>query len=584
MVRKKLRAQVVAQLFIAIVVMMTAAPSFIQAAEIIIKPGRFDHFDISAPERIVAGQEALIRLRAVDSFNNIIRDFNKIEREFTISVSGSATVTPHVFRASNFIDGTFTFSITNRTAEVITLFIREKGVPIPVLSKNIRIIPDRPHSFSVEVPSIVYAGEVFNVRITARDVFGNTAFEPMYGKNLNFIFKGDAEPKIDMPLMPDFKNGVSIVTFVSQRAGSAVIEVRDLIVGISGISNKVRVISGPVHSFAVFTPKEELVAGEPFEVSIVALDRFSNVVSHYASTGNGIAITSTGRLKPFPSTLPAYAFINGQAIIDVRYDAAEEISLIITEIGRKQRGESEVIHLATPVVSRYEITTPESAVAGQKFKIKITAYNQLGRVFRNYNVLGPDVHLSVTGTGLLTPNRIPASEFINGIAVVEVRYNRSEAFTIIASPAKPVVRPVIEKPAPPPVKPPIKRKGARKQADREGAKPEPIKKALEITNISIAEPRARSTVSIHIPNFSEAIKYNAFTETIDGKNWIVLKVRPVTSEIQQPVRFDSSFVGKVIVEKDQKEKETVFIRIQQLKPSKFHVTRERNSLAVTLRH
>ncbi len=585
MVRKKLRAQVVVQLFIAIVAMMTAAPSFIQAAEITIKPGRFDRFDISAPERIVAGQEALIRLRAVDSFNNIIRDFNKIEREFTISVSGSATVTPHAFRASNFIDGTFTFSITNRTSEVITLFIREKGVPIPVLSKNIRIVPDRPYSFSVEGPSIVYAGEIFNIRITAKDVFGNTVLEPIYGKNLNFIFKGDADPKIDMPLMPDFKKGVNIVTLVSQKAGVAVIEVRDLVVGISGISNKVRVISGAVHSFAVFTPKEEVIAGEPFEVSVVALDRFDNVVSHYASTGNGITITSTGRLKPFPSTLPAYAFIDGQASINVRYDAAEEISLIITEIGRKQRGESEVIHLATPTVSRYEITTPESAVAGQKFKIKITAYNQLGRVFRNYNVLGPDVHLSVTGTGSLMPNRIPASEFINGTAVVEVQYNRSEAFTIIASPAKPVVRPVIEKPAPPPVKAPIIRKGVRKRADREDAKLEPIEKALEITNVSIAEPRARSTVSIHIPNFNEAIKYDAFTETIDGKNWIVLKVRPVTSKIQQPVKFvDSSFVGKVIVEEDQKEKETVLIRIQQLKPSKFHVTRERNSLAVTLRH
>jgi len=256
MVRKKLRAQVVAQLFIAIVAIMITAPSFIQAAEIIVKPARFDRFDVLAPERIVAGQEALIRLRAVDSFNNIIRDFNKIEREFTLSVSGSATVTPHVFRASNFTDGTFTLSITNRTAEIITLSIREKGVPIPVLSKNIRIVPDRPYSFSIEGPSIVYAGEVFNIRITAKDVFGNTVFEPLYGKNLNFTFKGDADPKIDMPLMPDFKNGVNVVTLVSQKAGLAVVEVRDLIAGISGISNKVRVISGTVHSFAVFAPKE----------------------------------------------------------------------------------------------------------------------------------------------------------------------------------------------------------------------------------------------------------------------------------------------------------------------------------------
>jgi hypothetical protein len=572
------------QLFIAIVI---AAPSFVQGAEIIIKPGRFDRFDISAPERIVAGQEAAIKLRAVDSFNNVIRDFNKTEREFTLSVSGSAVATPDVFRASNFVDGTFTFLITNRTAETVTLSVLEKGMPIPILSKNLRIIPDKPDSFSVEVPNTVQAGEIFNIRITARDIFGNTVFEPIYGKNLNLTFKGDAEPKIDMPFMPDFKNGIGIVALVSEKAGTAVVEVRDLITGISGTSNEVRVISGPVHSFAVFAPKEKVIAGEPFSVSIVALDRFGNIVSHYASTGNGVTITSTGKLKPFPSTMPAYAFVNGQASANVRYDAAEDISLIITEIGRQQRGESKVVHVVTPIASRYEITTPESAVAGQRFKIKITAYNQRGRVFKNYNVFGPDVHLSTTGTGSLVPNRVPASEFIKGTAVVEVQYNRSEAFTIMASPVRPAVQPVIKKPDPAPAKPPVPRKDSRrvkKPADKEDAKIETDTKTLEITNISIAEPRARSTVSIHIPNLDEDVKYDAFTETADGKNWIVLTIRPVTSRIKQPVRFDSSFIGKVIVEEDQKEKKTVRIKIEQLKPSRFQVTRDRNSLAITLRH
>jgi len=584
MIRKKLRLLLMAQLFMAIVI---AAPSFVQGAEIIIKPGRFDRLDISAPERIVAGQEALIRLRAVDSLNNFIRDFDKTEKEFTLSVSGSAVVTPNVFKALNFIDGTFTFSITNRTAETVTLSVWEKEVLIPVLSKNLQIIPDRPDSFSVKVPNTVHAGEKFNVWITAKDVFGNTVFDPIYGKNLNLIFKGDAEPKIDMPLMPDFKNGIGFVTLVSQKTGTAVVEVKDLIAGISGTSNEVKVISGAVHSFAVFTPKEEVLAGEPFDISIVALDRFGNVVSHYASTGNGVTITSTGKLKPFPSTLPAYAFINGQSRASVRYDATDKISLIITEIGRQQRGESSVVHVVAPIASRYEITTPESAVAGQKFKLKITAYNQHGRVFKNYNVFGPDVRLSTTGTGLLVPNRIPASKFTNGIAVVEVQYNRSEAFAIMASPIKPAVQPVIKKPDPAPVKAPVPRR-AKKLADKEDAKIETDKKTeaktLEITNISLAEPRTRSTVSIHIPNLDKAVKYDAFTETVDGKKWIVMKIQPVTNKIEQPVRFDSSFIGKVIVEEDQKEKDSVLIKIEQLKPAKFQVTRERNSLTITLRN
>jgi len=49
---------------------------------------------------------------------------------------------------------------------------------------------------------------------------------------------------------------------------------------------------------------------------------------------------------------------------------------------------SEGIKVVSPIPERYEITTPDSAVAGQKFKIKITVYNQLGHVIRNYNIVG----------------------------------------------------------------------------------------------------------------------------------------------------------------------------------------------------
>jgi hypothetical protein len=392
-----------------------------------------------------------------------------------------------------------------------------------------------------------------------------------------------------MPAIPDFKNGMCAVTLISQKSGTAIVEARDLITGSSGTSEKIDVINGPVNSFRVFVPKE-VIAGEPFEVSVVAVDRFSNVVSNYSTTGSGVIITSSGKLKPFPSSLPAYEFANGQAKFDLRYDAAEDISIIITEMGKAQKGTSEGIKVVSPIPERYEITTPDSAVAGQKFKIKITAYNQLGRVIRNYNIVGPDVQLSTTGTGTLMPNRIPASEFVNGTAVVEVQYNKAESFAIIAGPAKPAV--AVKKPAPvptkeptkvaPPVKEPKKPKKAKEEKKEKEEKAEA--KALEITSISLVEPKKKSTISIHIPNFDAAIKYSASTETVEGKKWIVVRIKPAVSKIEKAVKFESSFVGNVMVEEDKKEKGAVLVKIEQLKPSKFHVTKEKNSLTVTLKH
>ncbi len=56
------------------------------------------------------------------------------------------------------------------------------------------------------------------------------------------------------------------------------------------------------------------------------------------------------------------------------------------------------------------------------------------------------------------------------------------------------------------------------------------------------------------------------------------------SKIEKAVKFESSFVGNVVVEEDKKEKGAVLVKIEQLKPTKFHVVKEKNSLTVTLKH
>lgn len=584
MTRGGVRFLIFLQLIIAII---TAVPLPVHSGEIVIKPGKFDHFNISMPERIVAGEEVSIRLQAVDAFNNIITKFGETGKEFHATVSGSASISPATFKSTSFVNGTLTINISDKVAETINLSVRESGIPIPILSKDLTVTPNKLTSFVIKGPRTAHAGEKFDINIIAKDSFGNTVSEPIFGKNINLIFKGNAEPWVDMPAIPDFKNGICTVTLISQKSGVVIVEAKDLITGSSGASEKIDIINGPVNSFRVFVPKE-VIAGEPFEVSIVAVDRFGNVVSNYSTTGSGVTITSSGKLKPFPSSLPAYEFVNGQAKFDLRYDAAEDISIIVTEMGKTQKGMSEVLKVVSPIPERYEITTPDSAVAGQKFKIKITVYNQLGHVIRNYNIVGPDVQLSTTGTGTLMPNRIPASEFVNGTAVVEVQYNKSESFAITASPVKPVM--AVKKPASvakQPVKavPPAKKTKKTKEEKKDKGKEKKAEaKLLEITDISLVEPKKKSTIAIHIPNLDAAVKYSAFTETVGGKKWIVVRIKPAASKIEKAVKFESSFVGNVVVEEDKKVKGAVLVKIEQLKPSKFHVIKGKNSLIVTLKH
>ncbi|MBN2654657.1 MAG: hypothetical protein JXR79_06040 [Nitrospirae bacterium] len=570
-------------------------PQISFSAEITIKPGKFDHFIVEMPDNMIAGKEAEIRLRAVDSFNNLITNFGDKVREFQVQVSGAATASPAAFKSSSFASGVLAFKILDKTAESVTITIRESSNPLPVITKEINVSPDKLHSLHIKAPRTVAAGEVFDLRIIGKDQYGNIVEETVAGKNLNFIFKGEAEPRIEMASMPDLAGGIADVKLISEKAGSVVIEVKDLISGSSGQSERIAVFSGQVSSFKVFAPKE-VISGETFEVLVVALDRFSNVVASYSSTGSGVKITTTGKLNPFPSSIPAYEFTNGQAKIDLRYDAAEEIAFVITENSKKITSTSEKINVISPIPSRYEVITPDTAVAGQKFKIKIIAYNQLGHIIKNYNLVGPDVDLVATGTGAVTPSRIPASEFTNGTAVVEVNYTRSESFTILASPAKyekTVAAPVKKKQTAVKQQPADTKSKQTKKAVKsaEEKKSLPAKKdsvkakqaPFEITSVSVVEPKTKSNISVNISNMSKAIKYTVSTKSLGSKKWIFLKIKNSVNKAGESVKFDSAYVGEVVISEDSKDKNAVLVKIELLKPSAFKVIREQGALTVSLK-
>lgn len=586
MIQKMFRLLIFMQL---LAVLTISVPLSAYSGEIMVKPGKFDHFNISMPDRVIAGEDVAIMLQAVDSFNNPIINFGETEREFHVFTSGAAALKNTSFKSSAFASGIFTIVMSDKVAETVNLSIREVGSPLPVLTKDLVIVPNKLSSFVIKGPRLVTAGDKFEIKVMAMDSFGNIVTEPIAGKNLNLIFKGEADPKVDMPSIPDFKNGTCIVRLVSEKYGNVIIEAKDLITSSSGVSEKIEIVNGPVNSFRVFAPKD-IIAGEAFEVSIVAIDRFNNVVSNYAANGSGVAITTSGKLKPFPSTIPNYEFINGQAKVDLRYDAVEDISLIVTENGKNYAGRTNLIKVIPPIPSRFDVITPETALAGQKFKIKITVYNQLGHVIRNFNIAGADVQLTTTGAGILIPNRIPPTEFINGTAVVEVQYNKSEAFAITASTVKPLS-------PPPAVQAPVgagkAKAAAPSKQDKKAKKTKEVKKApeakaqsapLEITNVSLVGSKKKSTIEIQISNLSDTVKYGVSSEKIKGNKWIVVKLKPAVNKVEKALKFDSAYVGNIAVEEDKKDKDTVLIKIEQLKSTRFHVTKGKDSISVTLKH
>lgn len=411
-------------------------PSFAYSGGITVRHGNFEHFNISMPEQIIAGADTQIKLSAADSLNNAVLNVGETKRNFVVSVTGSATVKPQAFELSSFVDGTFAITLTDKTAETVILSLTEMDNPTSVLTREFTVTPDKLSSLYVKGPRTVIAGEKFEVRITEKDSFGNTVADPLFGRNLSVSFNGNTEPRLDMSSITDFKNGTGIIGFIAEKTGNVAIEVKDVATGSSGASERINIKNGDLHSFKLISLRE-LIAGEAFELSIFPVDQFGNVIPSYSSTGKGVVITSSGKQKPFPSTVPAAEFVNGQAKVELRYDSAETVKIKVAELDGKQVGESVDIVFLPSTLERLEVITPDSVIAGQKFKIKISAYNQFSHIIRNYNLTGTDVLLSTTGTGNLTPNRIPPAEFINGVAIIDAQYNKAESFDISAAAEKP---------------------------------------------------------------------------------------------------------------------------------------------------
>jgi len=585
MVIRASRCAVLVHVFL---LLLIAIPSLSFSGEIIVQPGNFDHFDIKFPQKITAGEKVAVEITAVDSFNNIITAFSDSRREFIVSVSGSATATPSSLPSSSFVKGVAAVSLRDTAAESFTLTILESGGTIPLQVRDIQVVPGKLTALVVRGPRAVPAGEKFDVKILAVDAFSNAVSEQIYGKNINLLFKGGADPKVAGGIVADFRNGVGTIALVSEKSGQFTIEVRDLVTGSIGSSEWIEITNSSLASFKLLATKE-IIAGEPFEISIAAVDSYGNIVKNYASVGSGVTITSSGKTRPFPSTISAFEFANGQAKGTLRYDTTEsthDITLTVTEINRKNSGTSELVKVVPQVPTKYEVINPELAVAGQKFRIKITVDNQIGNPIKNYNLIGPDVMLNATGSGKLTPSRIPASEFVNGSALVDVQYNKSEAFSIMAEPVQSAHQ--LEKRAagteqkkPGPASKDEIAKTSQVPSAR-GAKAD----SVQINGISLVETQKTTTVTIHMPGLTAASKlqFNARAVTTVGKKWIVLSISPAVSKVVEPIRFDSAFIGKVVIEQNKKNSGAVLIKIENLKSAKFKTQKNDKTLAVTLAH
>lgn len=123
-------------------------------------PGRFDHFALQLPGKILAGEDINIKVLAQDYHNNLILNFKESGRAFNVSVSTPANVRLIHLDPDSFQGGVASLNISVTKADKFTLYIHEVNEPTAVFIKEVVIVPDKSDNSLVLAPDKVSAEKI----------------------------------------------------------------------------------------------------------------------------------------------------------------------------------------------------------------------------------------------------------------------------------------------------------------------------------------------------------------------------------------------------------------------------------------
>lgn len=446
----------------------TLAPVATSFAAMLIKPANLDHLTIQAPDSVRAGETITIEVQTFDAFNNPINNYAETGKDIRIKITGSSEPSSISLPASSFKAGSAVFSIVDKKAEEIVITLTETGASSPIAKKDIRILPNKAERFVIDSPKTVIAGKPFDVKITALDTYGNVARDEnlSFAKDVRLSAVGKTDFKVTS--QTEFIDGVASAVLVSEKTGKVYVEVRDASRSIKSQSEEITIIPASLKQFVIAAP-QNAEAGTPFEVTVTAIDIFDNLAVNYDSYGGGVGIQSTGTAPVTPSYIKPSEFKDGKAVVKLVYEKSEDIAIRAIENNRTEEGKSQTLRVSPAELDLLIISTPDEGVAGQSFRIRIEAKDRFSNTIKDYNLTGADVSLRPSGRGALTPSVVSASQFVEGVATVDIAYDRAEPLTInatLASVGKTVPR-SIERTRPEPakrapVKAPVREKAVKK--------------------------------------------------------------------------------------------------------------------------
>ncbi len=174
----------------------------------------------------------------------------------------------------------------------------------------------------------------------------------------------------------------------------------------------ITILPGKLNNFRINVP-HSVQAGSKFNVRLVALDDYGNIITDFAKKYEGlnIAVNIGGKNNKEQLNIPASEFKKGIVNFDVSYKKAGRIE--VSSLFEGIDDESMPIHIYAGPFHNLKISAPKDVIAGVPFKVKIYAADQYGNPVKLMPKSKGSIKVYLTGDNFsIRPRTIPA-DYIN---------------------------------------------------------------------------------------------------------------------------------------------------------------------------
>jgi uncharacterized repeat protein (TIGR01451 family) len=259
-----------------------------------VAPPPATHFSVSVPANTTKGVAFNVLVTALDASNAAVPGYTGTIH-FTSSSAGTLP-SDYTFTAGD--SGAHTFSVTLTTTGAQSVIASDGSI---TGSANTTVNPPPATHFSVSVPANTTSGTAFNLIVTALDVSNVTV--PSYRGAIHFTSTAAGALPSDYAFVAG-DNGAHTFSVTLTSTGSQSVTATDTITATITGSASTTVAPPPATHYNLTAP-QNYIPGNPFNVTVTALDAANVTAASYAGTVH--FTTSAGS-----STLPSdYTFVAG---------------------------------------------------------------------------------------------------------------------------------------------------------------------------------------------------------------------------------------------------------------------------------